>query len=42
VLQKFAGIEQDDMPALLKESSAMLSEYAYGGQLNTETRSFLF
>jgi PTH1 family peptidyl-tRNA hydrolase len=42
VLQKFSTTEQKDLPALLKETSAMLSEFAYGGQVTTETRSFLF
>lgn len=42
VLQKFSVKEQTDMSALLKEVTAILSEYAYGGQLATETRSFLF
>lgn len=42
VLQKFSEKEQTDLPALLKEATAILSEYAYSGQLTTETRSFLF
>lgn len=43
VLQKFSEKEQQDMPSLLKESTAILSEYAYSsGQLATETRSFIF
>lgn len=42
VLQKFSDKEQQDMPALLKETTAILSEYVYSGQLNEETRSFLF
>lgn len=43
VLQKFNQKEQVDLPALLKESTAILSEYAFGGgQLISETRSFLF
>ncbi len=42
VLQAFSKKEQADLPALLKETSAILSEYSYGGQLNTETRSFIF
>jgi PTH1 family peptidyl-tRNA hydrolase len=42
VLQKFNKKEQEEMPALTKEVTAILSEYAYGGQLNAETRSFLF
>lgn len=43
VLQGFNRDQQADMSALLKESSAIISEYAYGsGQLIAETRSFLF
>ncbi|CAN5356607.1 aminoacyl-tRNA hydrolase [soil metagenome] len=42
VLQKFSSQEQRDMPALLKETTAILSERVYGDQLATETRSFLF
>jgi PTH1 family peptidyl-tRNA hydrolase len=42
VLQKFSEKEMKNMPALTKEASAILSEYAYGGQLAAETRSFLF
>ncbi len=42
VLQKFSTTEQGNMPALLKEATAILSEYVYGGQLATETRSFIF
>jgi PTH1 family peptidyl-tRNA hydrolase len=42
VLQKFSDKEQKNMPALLKEVTAILSEYVYGGQLATETRSFIF
>jgi PTH1 family peptidyl-tRNA hydrolase len=42
VLQKFGAKEVGDMPSLLQESTAILSEYAYGAQLAAETRSFLF
>lgn len=43
VLQRFSDKEQQDMSALLKEATAILSEYSYsGGQLATETRSFIF
>ncbi|MCA9324729.1 aminoacyl-tRNA hydrolase [Candidatus Saccharibacteria bacterium] len=43
VLQKFSTKEQKDIPALVKEATAILSEYAYGGgELLVETRSFLF
>ena len=31
VLQKFSTKEQKDIPALVKEATAILSEYAYGG-----------
>jgi PTH1 family peptidyl-tRNA hydrolase len=42
VLQKFSAKEQKDMPALIKEVTAILSERIYGNQLATETRSFIF
>lgn len=42
VLQKFSEKEQKDIAALLKETTAILSERVYGDQLATETRSFLF
>jgi PTH1 family peptidyl-tRNA hydrolase len=42
VLQKFSEKEMKHMPALKKEATAILSEYAYGGQLMAETRGFLF
>lgn len=42
VLGKFNKKEQADMAALTKETNAILSEYAYGGTLAAETRSFLF
>ncbi len=42
VLQKFTTIEQKHMPALIKEATAIISEFAYGSQLSTETRSFIF
>lgn len=41
VLQKFTTSEQQHMPALLKETTAILSEYIYSAQLFAETRSFL-
>lgn len=41
VLTKFSGGEQEHMHDLTREVSAILSEVAYGGQLATETRSFL-
>ena len=42
VLQKFSEKEQESMPKLIREVSSILSEYAYGSPINTETRSFLF
>jgi PTH1 family peptidyl-tRNA hydrolase len=42
VLQKFSAKEQKDMPALIKEVTAILSERIYGNQLAAETRSFIF
>ena len=41
VLGRFSQKELDEMPALTREVSAILSEYAYGLELPTETRSFL-
>lgn len=42
VLGKFSKDNQEHMPALLQESNAILSEYAYGnGELIAETRSFI-
>lgn len=41
VLAKFSKDEQANLPALLKETTAILTEYIYGGQLLAETRSFL-
>lgn len=43
VLQKFSKTQQKEIPALLQESNAILSEYAHGaGQLLAETRAFIF
>jgi PTH1 family peptidyl-tRNA hydrolase len=42
VLQKFSAKEQEHLSALIKETTAILSEFAYGGQLTAETRSFIF
>lgn len=42
VLQKFSAKEQADLPKLTREVSSILSEYAYGSPISTETRSFLF
>jgi PTH1 family peptidyl-tRNA hydrolase len=41
VLAKFSKDEQSHLPALLKETTAILTEYVHGGQLLAETRSFL-
>ncbi len=41
VLAKFSEAEQKHLPALLKETTAILTEYIYGTNLPTETRSFL-
>lgn len=41
VLQKFSETERAAMPKLIREVSAILSEYAYGSPITAETRSFL-
>lgn len=41
VLQDFGSVEANKLPALLREASAILSEYAYGSPVTAETRSFL-
>jgi peptidyl-tRNA hydrolase, PTH1 family len=41
VLARFSAHEQAQMKHLLQESSAVLSEYIYGGQLPHDTRSFI-
>ncbi|HET9098145.1 MAG TPA: aminoacyl-tRNA hydrolase [Candidatus Saccharimonadales bacterium] len=41
VLQKFTGAEMDQLPNLLRESGAIISEYVYGSRLDNETRSFI-
>jgi peptidyl-tRNA hydrolase, PTH1 family len=41
VLQRWFKDEQAQLPNLLQEVNAILSEYVYGGQLPHETRSFL-
>ncbi len=41
VLQACSPEQKEQMPALTREASAILSEYVYGGQLPAETRSFL-
>ena len=42
VLQAFSKTQAKHLSALVKESTAMLTEFVYGGQLNAETRGFLF
>jgi PTH1 family peptidyl-tRNA hydrolase len=42
VLQAFSKTQQKSLAPLLKESTAMLTEFVYGGQLSPETRGFLF
>lgn len=41
VLADFSKAEQEKLPALLREVSAILSEYSYGTPFASETRSFL-
>jgi PTH1 family peptidyl-tRNA hydrolase len=41
VLQKFSKDEQAELPSLIREVTAILTEYIYGGELPHETRSFL-
>jgi PTH1 family peptidyl-tRNA hydrolase len=41
VLAQFSKKEQAEIPALLKETTAILTEYIHGGSLLQETRSFL-
>jgi len=41
VLAKFSKSEQGHMSELLRETTAVLTEYIYGGQLPAETRSFI-
>lgn len=41
VLAKFSTKEQEQLPNLLKESQALLSEFVYSGQLTAETRNFI-
>ncbi|HEX3568702.1 MAG TPA: aminoacyl-tRNA hydrolase [Candidatus Saccharimonadales bacterium] len=41
VLARFTSDEQAQLPTMTRETSAILSELAYGGQLATGTRSFL-
>lgn len=41
VLGKFTKDEQSEMPAIIKETGVMLTEFIYGGQLPHDTRSVL-
>lgn len=41
VLAAFSKEEQAHMPELLRETTALLTEYIYGGRLMAETRSFI-
>lgn len=41
VLQKWSPEQESQLPNLLKEVNAILSEYIYGGELPHETRNFL-
>ena len=41
VLAKFGKDEQTHMSALIKETTAILTEYIHGGALQAETRSFI-
>lgn len=41
VLAKFSPKEQKQLPNLIKEATAILTEYVYSGQLLHETRKFL-
>jgi len=41
VLEDFGAAEQSELPACVREVSALLSEYSYGAQVTAETRSFL-
>lgn len=41
VLARFSQEQEAQMKNLTREASAILSEYAYGGQLTAETRSFI-
>lgn len=41
VLAKFSKQEQEDIPALTREVTSILTEYVFSGQLPHDTRSFL-
>ncbi len=41
VLEDFSAKEREQLPAMIREVGAILSEYAYGSQFTPEPRSFL-
>jgi PTH1 family peptidyl-tRNA hydrolase len=41
VLGKFPKEQQAELPALVREANAIITEFVYGGELAVETRSFL-
>jgi peptidyl-tRNA hydrolase len=41
VLGKFTQQEQADLPSVIKEASAMITEYIFSGQLPHDTRTIL-
>jgi PTH1 family peptidyl-tRNA hydrolase len=41
VLQNFGKAQQEQLPSLIREVGAILSEYAYGSPVTAETRSFV-
>lgn len=41
VLAKFSKDEREELPALIRETNSILSEYIYGTELPADTRSFL-
>lgn len=41
VLQRFTAAQEKQLPNLVQEVNAILSEYIYGGQLPHDTRNFL-
>lgn len=41
VLQRFSDLQAAQLPNLIKEATAILSEYVHGNELAHETRSFL-
>lgn len=41
VLQKFSKEEQAQLPNMVREVNAVLTEYVYGGELPQDTRSFI-